>query len=104
VRQSPGPSYDLLVIQELVRRGDYLIRGTALAGATALLLDPQDIESCVLELEDADFYKTMPAHQIPGLMQDVYKPTYSGIHLYVKLQIGLTKKAVVISFKGDESI
>lgn len=87
----------------MIKAGNYLIRQPALAGATALMLDPQDIESCVLELEDADFYKTMPSNKISGLMQDVYRPTYSGLHLYVKLQIGTFRKAVVISFKGDES-
>ncbi len=38
---------------------------------------------------------------MPGLMQDVYKPTYEGLRLYVKLQLGKFGKAVVISFKGE---
>ena len=44
----------------------------------------------------------MAAHSKLGLMQDVYKPTYLGVALYVKLQIH--GQVVVISFKQDESI
>ena len=90
-------------MQAMVSSGDYEITGTALDGAMELSLDPEDIKACVLALDETCFYKTMPAIKVPGLMQDVYKTTYMGRHVYVKLQIGLFGTAVVIQFKGDES-
>lgn len=87
----------------MVRRGDYQVTRAGFEGASRLRLDVLDIEACVLALDETDFYKTMPANQLAGFMQDVYKPTYEGHRLYVKLQLGNFGKAVVISFKGDES-
>ncbi len=49
------------------------------------------------------FYKTMAAEQKAGLMQDVYKITYEGQRIYLKLQINQTGIAVIVSFKQDES-
>jgi hypothetical protein len=91
-------------MQAMVRSGDYVVTGVAFNGALKLALDAGvDIEACVLALDESDFYKTMPSIKVPGLMQDVYKPTYGGHRLYVKLQIGKSGTAVVIQFKGDES-
>jgi hypothetical protein len=44
----------------------------------------------------------MPAEFRPGFMQDVYRITYEEQAVYLKLQIAIGK-AVVISFKADES-
>jgi len=44
----------------------------------------------------------MPAELRPGFMQDVYRITYEKQPVYLKLQIAIGK-AVVISFKTDES-
>jgi len=95
----PTPSYDLLMVQRLVAGGSYLIRKSALNGAGELSFDRTDIKDCVLGLTVADFYKTMVAERVPGLMQDVYRPNYLGVELYVKLQIALQNQAIVISFK-----
>ena len=74
---------------------------SAFDGAGDLGLDRTDIEACVLNLGPTDFYKTMPAQSKIGHMQDVYRPTYEGIDIYLKLQHD--SKAVIISFKEDES-
>ena len=66
-------------------------------------LGPDDIVTCVLEITEDDFYKSMPSRQRPGTFQDVYRPTHDGLNLYVKLQSDSRNKAVVISFKSDES-
>jgi len=99
VSGTPTPSYDLQVVQRLVADGSYIIRASALNGAGELSFDQTDIKDCVLGLTVADFYKTMAAEKVPGLMQDVYRPTCLGVELYVKLQIALVNQAVVISFK-----
>ena len=100
--RQPGPTYSLTHIQEAVRNGAYVVTQSGLAGAAALGLDVEDIESCVLALDEGDFYKTMASHKVPGLMQDVYRPTFETLSIYLKLQVG-KGSAVVISFKGDES-
>jgi hypothetical protein len=41
----------------------------------------------------------MPALNVPGTWQDVYRPTHLGQALYVKLQQRVNGFAVVISFK-----
>ena len=45
----------------------------------------------------------MASLQVEGLWQDVYRCRYCGQPIYVKLQIGAAGRAVVISFKTDES-
>ena len=72
--------------------------------ASKLELSESDIIESVLELSSGDFYKSMPGRHRPGTFQDVYKPTYHGLHLYVKLQMSRRDEAVVISFKSDESL
>lgn len=91
------PTYDLTSIQALVRSGHYRITLSAKQGASQLGFITKDIETCILGLTAGDFYKSMPAEKVPGLFQDVYRPTFGGFALYVKLQV--TSEAVVISFK-----
>lgn len=97
----PGPTYDLDSLKAEVKARRYRVTRVAVEGASALKLDDSDIEACVLALDEGDFYKTMKSETRTGLMQDVYKPTYLGITLYVKVQHdGIPW---VISFKKDES-
>jgi hypothetical protein len=96
-----GPTNDLAVIQQLVAAGKWTATHVALAGASALKFDRTDIEECVAALSLSDFHKTMDSTKKPGQMQDVYRPTYLDIPIYLKLK--LTDLAVVVSFKRDES-
>jgi hypothetical protein len=96
---SSSPTYDLERLQTLVASGLYRITESAFQGAAALELDESDILECVGMLSIGDFYKTMPSLKINGVMQDVYRPTYMKLALYVKLQELPTGVAVVISFK-----
>ena len=41
----------------------------------------------------------MASEQIPGLMQDVYRPRDEALHLYVKVQVNANHQTVVVSFK-----
>lgn len=47
-----------------------------------------------------DFYKSMTSLRDRTLWQDVYRPNYGGVPLYVKVQIVGERMAVVISFKA----
>ncbi len=101
------PHYDLSDIQALMRsaEGNYRITRAARDGAAELKLDEHDVVDCVCGLSDGDFYKSMPADRLPGNWQDVYKTTYLGRSVYLKLQIVqvAARSAVIISFKRDES-
>lgn len=93
------PFYELSRIQHLARLGDYLVTRQAQRDSAALGIPLAGILACLAALTEGDFYKTMESERIPGLWQDAYRPTYSGLRLYVKLQIGPTGNAVVVSFK-----
>ena len=98
------PSYPLPRFKELVQQGKYRI--TVSAFQTAALIDflDEDIVECIVEfLAPSHFYKTMAAEQRPGLMQDVYKITYEGKRVYLKVQINDIGSAVIVSFKDDDS-
>jgi motility quorum-sensing regulator/GCU-specific mRNA interferase toxin len=90
-------TYDLNHIKELIKTDAYFITQSALDGAMDLNFDITDILAVISTLRDTDFYKTMESEKKMGYYQDVYRPTYQGIDLYVKIQI--SGKAVVISFK-----
>lgn len=94
-----APTYDLSEIQRKVAAGDFRVTFSARDGAALLGFQESDIARCVTALRPTDFYKSMEAEQASGLWQDVYRPTFEGIALYVKLQVALRGKAVVISFK-----
>lgn len=98
-------SYSLLEIKQLVAGGRYLITVTALETAALMGFDDESIVECVEEqLAETHFYKTMPATSVPGLMQDVYRISFEGQRVYLKLQINRSRNAVIISFKQDESV
>ena len=99
---STQPTYSLQRVQELVTLVRYRISGTAVNGAGDLGFDEQDVVACVGALVTADFYKTMEATHRPGFWQDVYRPVYGGIDVYVKVQLEGTDPddtAVLIQFK-----
>ncbi|HET6762321.1 MAG TPA: type II toxin-antitoxin system MqsR family toxin [Longimicrobiaceae bacterium] len=93
------PTYPLGELQRLVLAGQYVVTYTALSGAAELEMDAGDIREAVLGLTVADFYKTMEAEAIAGRWQDVYRPMYEGVWLYVKLQLSRDGRTVVIQFK-----
>src|SRR5271168_4310660 len=97
-------SYALLRCKELVKEGKYQVTVKALQTALLMGFLDEDITECIVNfLEPSHFYKTMPSEQVAGLMQDVYKITYEGKRVYLKLQINRSGHAVIVSFKEDES-
>ena len=95
------PTYDLLELQRLIGQGPVSsgITGAARVGAELLDFGEDDIVEAVLQLSPANFYKTMESEACPGLWQDVYHVVYRNSWLYIKLQMGLDGRAVVVQFK-----
>ena len=82
-------THDLVAIKAKVAVGFVHYRMQAVRSAAELEFSRQDIDQCIQGLTPADFYKTMPS-RVPkwaGCWQDVYKPTYWGVELYVKIQL-----------------
>ncbi|HEU0300660.1 MAG TPA: type II toxin-antitoxin system MqsR family toxin [Longimicrobium sp.] len=96
------PTYDLHELQRLIGQGPISATITSVAtdGATALKLDIADIVDAVLALDSRHFYKSMESEYRPGLWQDVYHLEYRGTWMYIKLQLGVDGRAVVIQFKA----
>ena len=100
VPERQRPTYDLESFKAEVKARRYRVTEVAAQDVARLGFDDGDIEDCIGALDEADFYKTMPSETIRGLMQDVYRPTYVGVHVYLKIQH--QGQAWVISFKKDE--
>jgi len=97
------PSYALLRLKELIKGGKYRITVSAFQSAALMGFLDEDITECICDfLQTSHFYKTMAAEQMAGLMQDVYKITYEGKRVYLKLPISQSGHAVIVSFKEDE--
>jgi motility quorum-sensing regulator/GCU-specific mRNA interferase toxin len=93
-------SYDLEEIKDLLKKEESrIIRRRDRQEAVRLgYADDDAMVNRVLKLVSSEFYKTMPSDKTV-LMQDVYY-TYDGsIKIYIKLQVSLDGKGVVISFK-----
>lgn len=101
------PTYSLAVVDALLREGRYRMTGTAAFAARAIDLDATDMLDCIRALTRTDFHKTMPSNAVRGLWQDVYRPTWCGTALYVKLQIADQHPQdvvlVIVSFKEKYS-
>lgn len=97
-----APTYDLREVQRLVGQGSLscLITEVARFGARECGFLEDQLIQAVLELEPANFYKTMQAEKRPGRWQDVYHSSFAGTELYIKLQIGSDGEAVIVQFNA----
>ena len=92
------PTYPLGLIKGLMRDNSWLMTRSALDTAGDLGFDEEDVFDCVVnQLSETHFYKTMSARGAANCMQDVYRITYQGVRIYLKLQVRV--EAVVVSFK-----
>ena len=94
------PHYSLSRLQALVRNPiTREITASSRVGAAKFGWSEEEIVLCVLELALRDFYKSMTSYYDSKIWQDVYRPTFRGVELYVKLQVSPEERGVVISFK-----
>lgn len=95
-----SPTYDLSGIKQTFDSTAKLrMTGSARQGAISLGFSDQDVVDAIQALTPQDFHKTMkPTHSNFAAMQDVYKPTFKGVDLYVKFQ-RLSNGQLLLSFK-----
>jgi hypothetical protein len=99
------PVYDLAEIQLKFRAKPCqgYITQEAADGAREIGLRERDILQCLGSLTQNSFFKAMlatnAAAAAQGLWQDVYRPEYKGIRIYMKLQISAAGQAAVVQFK-----
>ncbi len=94
------PHYSLSRLQELVRDpATRQITASSRRGATEFNWSEEEIVQCIVGLTRQDFYKSMTTYQNSKIWQNVYRPTFRRVELYVKLQISPNEEGVVISFK-----
>lgn len=97
------PHYDLAELKKLIaNKTTGEITSTSIRNAHALDISRTKIIEIVLSITSGDFYKSMTVHENNKIWQDVYKPRYGDLRLYIKLQIKLDGKGIVIQFKKDE--
>jgi motility quorum-sensing regulator / GCU-specific mRNA interferase toxin len=79
------PHYSLQDIIEQMDCVDAMnLRFTTLDDLRALKIKPATALSLVRSLTTAEFYKSMESNINPGTWQDVYRPTYNGVTIYLK--------------------
>ena len=101
------PTYSLAKFKKLLcKTSSCVISRTARQGAVAMgYMDDDAIIDVVENIQEDEFYKTMPSITMPGLYQDVYYVNDGDKYLYIKIQIGAKgKKAIIIQFKNNEKM
>lgn len=91
------PHCKLQRVRHLIEQGRVRMTISAVAGASALGLDPTAMLAVVTGLVPHDFYKSMTTHANHTIWQDVYRPVtrYGGI--YLKLTV--IDDLLIVSFK-----
>lgn len=95
------PTYDLQELQRLIGQGEISSSVTKIAeaGAAELNCGSGEIVEAVLELTNQHFFKSMESERMRGLWQDVYHLEFRGTWVYIKLQLGIKGRAIVVQFK-----
>lgn len=97
------PHYSLAELKKLIaneKMGE--ITRISIRNAHELGISSTEIIEIVLSLTSDDFYKSMSTYENNKIWQDVYKPRHDDVGLYIKLQVKLDGKGIVIQFKKDE--
>lgn len=94
------PSYDLEKIKSTFKTIRSLnMTVSAMQGMYNLGFDFQDVVDVIQSLTIFDFYKSMqPKISKFTALQDVYKPIFKGIELYIKFQVD-KRGEMIVSFK-----
>lgn len=94
------PHYQLQMVL-LVASEPARVRFTQVAyhGAVELGLEEADMYAAVRCLHSTVFYKSMTTYGDHTIWQDIYRPSYKGRQLYIKLTMLETERLLVVSFK-----
>lgn len=94
------PTFALRTVKKLVKNpATRIITRQAFKDAAFLGWEEEDIVECVAQLSPHDFYKSMTTYENAQHWQDVYRPVYRDVPLYVKVQCEAEEIVVIISFK-----
>ena len=92
-----NPHSRLAHVKALVTAGMVRTTHSARLGASELGLSLAEMLKVVLALTHADFYKSMTTHNDHTIWQDVYRPSTSVGHVYLKLTV--VDDVLIVSFK-----
>jgi motility quorum-sensing regulator/GCU-specific mRNA interferase toxin len=95
--EKKSPHCKLPTVQKLVEEGKVRATMSALAGASALGLNFNEMLAVIKVLTMQDFYKSMTTHADNKIWQDVYRPTTRAGEVYLKLTV--IDDVVIVSFK-----
>ncbi|MBI5170524.1 MAG: type II toxin-antitoxin system MqsR family toxin [Candidatus Eisenbacteria bacterium] len=99
-----GPSYDLLEVQYLVRRGRVATTVEVQRTMTRDELSVADLIATLLRLTEVDFHKSMLSERDGRSMLDVYRPFLVKARIYLKFKLTPDRdRVLVLSFKKDTS-
>lgn len=94
------PHHPLHEIIQLASTQEFVVFTTvARKGAAELGMSVNDMFSVLTNLTMRDFYKSMTSYSDHTSWQDVYRPVFRGITLYLKLTIIPEHNLLVVSFK-----
>ena len=93
--------YDLEEIKNLITDPNTRIitRSSRLTAVSLGYASADDMVERIKKLKKTEIYKTMESLTKPGLWQDVYITSDSGVDVYIKLQKSMDEKGVIIRFK-----
>lgn len=99
VKEKRTAHYPLADVKQLVNKGAVCATATALKGAADLGFSFDDMKYVLVNLEEADLYKSMTSkYDLTGsLWQDVYRYPAEEGEIYLKIQI--VEFVVIVSFK-----
>lgn len=91
------PHCKLAIIKALIQAGKVRTTRSARVSAHDLGFDYQGMLAVVLDLEPADFYKSMTTNADHTIWQDVYRPSTAMGDVYLKLSV--IDDVLIVSFK-----
>lgn len=89
--------YNLSLVKELVKQGNFIITRTALLSAVQHEMNSKDIIKEILMLSNNELYKSMTAYNNPKVWQDVYHHAINQKIFYIKISV--VEKVIIVSFK-----
>jgi hypothetical protein len=105
VPEPKTPTFSLLEVQQLARRGLVLLEWQVLNTIGRQGYQENDVQDCLCALTLSDFYKPVPSThpKFLGEPLDVYKPLYRSKRMYLKFKLTESGQVFVLSFRRDKS-
>jgi len=95
------PTYPLAEFKAATLAGTVKFGAGAVRGLSCLEFGIDDALACLMALDSSGFYKSSPPKESRGGRRDIYKTTYLGRAIYVKIARSGDGPFLVESFKSD---